>query len=186
MSCRADPMTASGQLSRPPPGSYLAAPGQSPVAAVTCRYGLQEVLVAIACRHHPHRNRHRRASLLAAGRRWLTAATRRPSRRSRAARASSERRVVAQTGGGRRPGRVRPDGSIERCASPRRVRRATAGGGRESGDRVPCSQPAWRLPRGAGRGAPVSRSPHAQPQRSPPSTPRWLTVQRLWRPRPRS
>ena len=34
MSCRADPMTASGQLSRPPPGSYLAAPGQSPVSAV--------------------------------------------------------------------------------------------------------------------------------------------------------
>src|SRR5690625_741565 len=35
MSCRADPMTASGQLSCPPPGNYLAVSGQSPVAADT-------------------------------------------------------------------------------------------------------------------------------------------------------
>ena len=34
MSCRADPMTVNGQLSRPRPGSYLAVSGQSAVAAV--------------------------------------------------------------------------------------------------------------------------------------------------------
>lgn len=35
MSCRADPMTISGQLSCPRPGNYLAVSGQSAVAAVT-------------------------------------------------------------------------------------------------------------------------------------------------------
>ena len=35
MSCRADPMTVSGQFSCPPPGNYLAVSGQSAVAADT-------------------------------------------------------------------------------------------------------------------------------------------------------
>ena len=34
MSCRADPMTASGQLSRPPAGTFVTAYGQSLVSVV--------------------------------------------------------------------------------------------------------------------------------------------------------
>lgn len=96
MSCRADPMTVNGQLSRPRPGSYLAVSGQSAVAAVSGRppltdpgrYVKRHVIEnsferfkqwrGLATRYDKLASTYRAAVLLRAILLWLPALTERP------------------------------------------------------------------------------------------------------------